>query len=299
MLLDKTTFRIYTYHVGIESFVMKKKQISNLTLYTNVRHSDDFNLSLASLPIPAKRVLFLILAQISDPRESVDEDEICFEVKAKEYAEICDVDLSTAYKSLPLAVDTLLSSHIYEDLSEEGFKRASKTNITTSATYYFDEGYCKIFFNRRVFPYFFELSKKFTTQNLFYVARLSDASLANLYQLIMKRYSKRNTIAEYKTSFTIGVDELKDEMWLFNIDKKGNKEYLYQSYKYFGQFLKRLAVSLGEQTNIKDVSIAIESRRGRKASVLRISYVIHNEKVGGSMPTDKELDELEKQIGLL
>ena len=56
---------------------------------------------------------------------------------------------------------------------------------------------------------------------------------------------------------------------------------------------------MGEQTNIKDVSIAIESRKGRKASVLRISYVVHNEKEVSSMPTDKELDELERQIGLL
>ncbi|EMH6405505.1 replication initiation protein [Providencia rettgeri] len=278
---------------------MKKKQLSNLTLFTNVRHSDDFNLSLASLPISAKRVLFLILAQISDPRERVEEEEISFDVTAKQYAEICGVDIKTAYNALPDAVDTLLSSHIYEDLSEEGFKRAFKTNITSGAKYFFDEGYCTVYFNQKVFPYFFELSKKFTTMNLFHVARLSDVNMTNFYQMIMKRYSKSNTVREYNTSFTIGVEELKDEMWLFKLDKKDNKQYLYQNYKDLGQLLKKLARGLSEKTNIKDITITIESRKARKASVLRISYSVIKEGATNSLPTDEELDAIEKQLGLL
>ncbi|WP_368869012.1 replication initiation protein [Proteus mirabilis] len=278
---------------------MKKKQLSNLTPLSNVRHSDDFNLSIASLPITAKRVLFLILAQISDPREKVEEEVISFDVTAKQYADICDVDIKTAYKALPHAVDTLLSSHIYEDLSEEGFKRAFKTNITSGAKYFFDEGYCTVYFNQKVIPYFFELSKKFTTMNLFHVARLSDVNMTNFYQMIMKRYSKSNTVREYNTSFTIGVEELKDEMWLFKLDKKDNKQYLYQNYKDLGQLLKKLARGLSEKTNIKDITIAIESRKARKASVLRISYSVIKESATNSLPTDEELDAIEKQLGLL
>ncbi|MBO1915622.1 hypothetical protein J4727_00095 [Providencia rettgeri] len=65
--------------------------------------------------------------------------------------------------------------------------------------------------------------------------------MTNFYQMIMKRYSKSNTVREYNTSFTIGVEELKDEMWLFKLDKKDNKQYLYQNYKDLGQLLKKLA----------------------------------------------------------
>ncbi len=126
---------------------MKKKQLSNLTLFTNVRHSDDFNLSLASLPISAKRVLFWFWHRYPI-LERVEEEELVLM-----WPQTVCRDLWGGHKNSITPYRMLLTlfyHHIYEDLSEEGFKRAFKTN-TSGAKYFFDEGYCTVYFNQRYF----------------------------------------------------------------------------------------------------------------------------------------------------
>lgn len=250
---------------------MKKNGLKLITSNSTCRHSDDFQYSMAKLTLQAKRVLILILAQISNPKEKPDDENLTFTIKASDFARICDIDKKTAYASLESAIDDLSVSFIYKDLSLGELRRTRKTAILDDLIYYSDEGFCEVSLNKKNYHYFFEMSKAFTTNNIYEVARLSDKNLFNFYQAIMKRYSKSHLNKDYKNSFIIGIDELKDEMWLFDTEKN-EKTYRYAEFKFFNAFLKKLCLQASKNTSFNNISISIAEKKGRKATHLKISY---------------------------
>ncbi|MEQ5736333.1 replication initiation protein [Providencia alcalifaciens] len=252
---------------------MKLIKLENATSKTKVRHADDFNMSIAKLPIPAKRVLCMVLAQIANPKSKIDiEIDLRFEVTAHDYAYISNTDISVAYKALPKAVDMLLVSTMHKDISDSNYKKAQKINITRGAEYHYDEGYCVIRLNPDVYPYVSELSKNFTSQSLLSASRLVDLNHANLYQSLMKRISKRNTYKDYSYFCVIDIDELKTEMVLFDVDDKGNKIFKYEEFKQFNKMLKGAIKVISEKTEIKNLAVKIHQKRGRKAKSLMFTY---------------------------
>ncbi|EPR9285172.1 replication initiation protein [Escherichia coli] len=274
---------------------VKKNGLREANKNTTCRHSDSFQYSLAALPLQAKRVLFLILAQIANPKERPEESELTFTITAQQFSEICSVDLSGSYESLDSAIRTLSTSFIYEDVSKGTLRRMLQTNITSKVKYHYDEGYCTVKINKDAYPYFFELSKSFTKSNLYEVARMPDKTLINFYQVISKRYSKSDINHKYKNEFIIAIDDLKDEMWFFTIDGK-EKNYTYPDFKHFNTALKRLCIELSKYTSFKNVSVSIAEKCGRKATHLKISYQhaddIHKQE-------QRLLDEEEKRLGII
>ncbi|EIC0237980.1 replication initiation protein [Salmonella enterica subsp. enterica serovar Infantis] len=262
---------------------------------TTCRHSDDFQFSMAKLSLQAKRVLVLMLAQISNPTEIPKDENLTFTVKASEFAVLCDVDIKSSYALLDKAVNDLSVSFIYKDLSLGELRRLRKTPILDDVLYCYDEGYCELSLNKKNYHYFFDLVKSFTSNNVHEVLRLDEKNLFNFHQVLNKRFSKRKVNPDYRTGFVIGVDELKDEMWLFDV--VGNKkEYNYKEFKYFNKFLKKIASSMEAATSFKNISIDIAEKCGRKATHLKISYQhaddIHKQE-------QRLLDEEEKRLGII
>lgn len=250
---------------------IKKTGLSAVDYLTTCRYSDGFQYSLAALPLQAKRVLFLILAQISNPKDKPKENELSFSITAKEFSIHCKLRIDATYNELEEAVRVLAKSAIYEDVSVDRLRRLDETNIVSKVTYHIDEGYCTIKINKDAYPYFFELSKAFTTNNIYEFVRLTEKNAMNLHQVIMKRYSKSNINYDYKTSFVIGIEELKDEMWLFNTDGR-KKEYRYTVFAELNKLLKKTAKEIQKSTSLKNISIEIYKKIGRKATHLKISY---------------------------
>lgn len=273
---------------------VKKNGLQEVNQNTSCRHSDSFQYSLAALPLQAKRVLFLILAQIENPKEIPDENELTFTITAQQFSKICSVALSGSYESLDSAIRTLSTSFIYEDVSKGTLRRTLQTNITSKVIYHYDEGYCTVKINKDAYPYFFELSKSFTKSNLYEVARMPDKTLINFYQVIAKRYSKSDINHIYKSEFVISIDDFKDEMWLFSVVGK-EKKYSYLEFKELNRLLKGLCKDLHNHTSFKNVTVSIAEKRGRKATHLKIAYQ-HVSDI--YKQEQRELDAEEKRLGI-
>lgn len=278
---------------------LKKSGLKNANESTVCRHSDNFQYSLSNLTLQAKRALFLMLAQIDNPKEIPKDDELIFEIKASDFSKLCGLsDKVNIYGTLESAARDLSKSFIYEDVSKGSLKRTMQTNITSKVIYHYSEGYCTIKINRDAYPYFFALSKSFTRNNLQEVLKIPEKTLFNLHQVIMKRYSKSNINIAYKTSFIIGIEELKDEMWLFNTDNDGkNKVYKYPRYADLAKLLNSLIKGLKENTSFKIVSFEIAEKKGRKATHLKISYQhINDIRRQEEKKLNQELNEIEDNL---
>lgn len=276
--------------------MVKSSGLKRVNDATMCRHSDDLQFSMAKLTLQAKRVLVLMLAQISNPTEKPTDESLTFKIKASDFARICDVDIKSSYALLEQAVNDLSVSFIYKDLSLGELRRTRKTAILDDLVYFHDEGYCELSLNKKNYHYFFELVKSFTSNNVHEVVRLDEKNLFNFYQVLNKRYSKGNINPNYKTGFVIGVDELKDEMWLFEVS--GNdKKYSYNEFKYFNKFLKKMSADISRSTSFKNISIEIAEKKGRKATNLKISYQhVYDMKQEEKRKLNKELDEIESRL---
>ena len=125
---------------------------------------------------------------------------------------------------------------------------------------------------------------KFTTQLLTSAMRLSGQYSWALYQLIRKNYSKFKS----KNYFTIPLNELKDELIAYTI-KDDELVYKYPEFPIFKREVINKAIKeIKEKTEIEFLSCLIESKEGRKVSVLRFEFLISEDNFTG---IDSETDE--------
>lgn len=269
---------------------MNIDKLSGVDKFTNCRHSDDFQVSLSMLSLNAKRVLYLVMAQMYASKKP-EQPELTFVISAKDYAEICGISDKTSYRSLYLAVTDLQQSVIYENLKE--VRATDGLNITRRVRYHHDEGYCTVTLNSDVYPYFFELSKGFTTNNLYEVARLSESMASNLFQVIMKRYSKKNNNAKYENHFEISIEDLKDELGLFVIKGK-KKEYKYEELRELKRLLKKNISVIQKETSFAHVLFVDGKKISRNVKTLKFYY--YNQSLIDEVSADEERKILNRQL---
>lgn len=271
---------------GREELVMK---LANVTAKTKIRHRNEINLTFSKLPLPARRILFMAIAQI-DSKRMLEQGQV-FRITATEYAVISDIDVSVAYKQLKEGANELQTSIISIPKSQllDPFVRAGEPllpkkgkkspadtirsmNLTEYCDYADSEGYVDIRFTGVIEPYICRLADGFTTQVLLSAARLTEANASSLYQLIRKNIS-----AGKRSYFDIDVDDLKDELNLYRYD--GNEKiYLHAQFKDFNRdFLKKNIDTINRVTEICNLSFEIIERVARKASKLRFSYSVSKE----------------------
>lgn len=249
---------------------------------TKVRHKNDINRTLTSIPLSSRRVLFMAIAQL-DSRKLVKQGQV-FRVYASEYAKLSGIEVNSAYeplKNAALALQKQLIRIPKDELlppiprpGERPWVKPIGTgtrmlNITEFCDYEEGDGFIDIAFSRQMEPYICMIEGNYTTQVLLSSARLRDSNASNLYQLIRQRIGEKKI-----RYFDIGVDEIKEELGLFTtLNKK--KIYSYPLFREFNRsVIKRSIETIKDTTEIKDLSVAIIERKGRKASKLRFTYQV-------------------------
>lgn len=255
----------------------------NFSENTKIRHRHEINATFSKMALPAKRVLFMAIAQV-DSKKLIESGQT-FIVNAQDYSKIANVNISVAYRQLKEAGEELQRMTLEIPKSEllPPFQRAGEPliwkkpvgngfrllNLTEYIDYEAGSGFIEINFTRQMEPYICRLKDGYTTQVLLSAVRLSDSNASNLYQLIRKKIS--SGMIKY---FDISIDDLKDELSLFKLDIDTNeKVYLYPDFKDFNKkVLKKSIISITELTELNNIQVGIVEKRHRKAYALRFSY---------------------------
>ncbi|MFL4067802.1 replication initiation protein, partial [Escherichia coli] len=244
-----------------------------VTGLTKVRHRNEVGVTLASLSLSAKRVLFLALCQI-DSKEMLN-DEI-LEVDADLFSKTTTLDKYAAYAALKEGAKVLASTTLVlnrddlKNLSNELGIATSKNkmpdrldlNLTEFCAYYDHLAIVRIKFTNTAKRYFSKLigsENRYTTQVLKSVVILNSVNSTNLYQVIRKYYS----LNPASKSFEISVDQLKDEMGLYHIEN-GEKVYKYPKYSFFiRDVINKSIKEIIEKTEIKTIKFTVVGKKGR------------------------------------
>lgn len=284
---------------------MRLKTVTKLSEKTKIRHRNEMNKTLAQLPLSAKRVLCLALVSV-DTKKPLEPGKI-FKVTAETYSSITKVKPSVAYRQLKEGAELLNNSKLslssddiaalakelgLPDSMKKSFERLDM-GITDYCAYSQNEGFVVLKFTNTIHPYISNLiggENKFTTQLLTSAMRLSGQYSWALYQLVRKNYSKFKS----KNHFSIHLNELKDELIAYLIDEDGNIEYKYPDFPIFKREVINKAIKeINEKTEINLLSCLVESKEGRKVSVLRFEFLIDEEKFTGEY-SDEEAAFLEE-----
>lgn len=260
---------------------MNKTSISKLT---KVRHRNELNSTLSTLPMIAKKVLFLAMSQINTKNE-LDNDHV-FYVTASDYTKWVNVKADAAYLALKEGASILdsvilklrndeileISSELKLPFNSNNAPDSLNLSLTEFSAYYKNEGRVGIKFTNAAKKYLCKLvgtEKKYTTQVLLSVVRLSSVNSSSLYQLIRKKISNNSRVR----SFDISINELKDELNLYILDEKGNKEYKYTDFPAFKRdVLNKSVREIVKNTEIKDLCFEVSGKIGRKADKLKFKY---------------------------
>lgn len=239
-----------------------------------IYHRNDLRHSLASMNLPSRRVLWLILAQLDrdESNHVIFNHDRVFTITAKMYADLCNIDESVAYKQLKDAVEEI-RTHLMripesELLSPEEFAARNRPKdgmvlfTVANYSYYTDgEGFIEVQLDPIMAPFISKLSNNFTGQFLLSALRLPDSNANKLYMLLREWISGGKCI-----EWTITVDELRGKLGLLEDD--AYKEY--DSFRRF--FFGRAVKSILKTTEFKKIEMVIVERLRRKAHKVRISY---------------------------
>lgn len=283
---------------------MRIKAMKVITAKTKIRHRNELNQTLAQLPLSAKRVLCLALVSI-DTKKPIESGQV-FRVTAETYAKIAQIDISVAYKQIKEGAELLSRSQLSlsgdevivlaKELGLPFTEKNKPDNIDLSITdfcaYSKNEGYLAMRFTRAIEPYISNLIgtyNKFTTQLLTSAIKLNGQYSGALYQLIRKNYSRFKN----KNYFSISVNALKDELIAYTINDNGVIDYKYPDYPIFKREVINKAIKeIKDKTEISFLSCLVESKEGRKVSVLRFEFVVDEESFSGNSE-DIKADTLE------
>ena len=258
---------------------------------TKIRHRNAINETFSRMPLSAKRVLFLMLAQF-DPKKPLGRD-IVFSVCAEDYARLCGINKNSAYRQLrdasmelqrqlieipkedllpliPRAGDLseFMQKGKIEPKEEEENEVVRMFHVTQWVDYAYNTGYINICPSRQFEPYIAAIHGDYTSQTLLSALRLADRNAGNVYQFLREAMCSPGH-ADY---IDITVDELKDRLGLYRIHYN-KKQYRYPEYTVFKRdVINKALLSINNSTEL-DVNVSVVSRRGRKTHMLRFSYV--------------------------
>lgn len=246
---------------------------------TKIRHRNGINSTLAKMPLSSRRVLFLSIAQL-DSKKIMERNE-AFRVNASDYAELCGIDKSTAYKQLKKAakqlqqqVITIPREQLLPPIPRVGeplihWKKLEGgvriLNITEYCDYMDGDGYIDVVFSRQMEPYICRLEKDFTTQILLSAIRLNDTNAIRMYQYLREKIS-----AGKLKYFDISLEDLKTDLEVADLEH-------YKEFKYFNnQFIKRSVSKIIEKTEFNSIKMDVIKYIKRRSIEVRISYEYNN-----------------------
>jgi plasmid replication initiation protein len=247
---------------------LKKLMARNKKIY----HRNDARHALSGLKLQSRRILWLTLAQQDKDQDGmvVFDPDRTYVITAKEYAKLCDVDESVAYKQLKEGIKEIRTYPMEvpesEILSEK--ERAGKVKdrvviftVANHGVYSDGGGYVELKLDPIIAPYISNLKSQFTGQFLLSALRLPDTNANRLYLLLREWVSSGMYICK-----DVLVEELKAKLYVENIKT-------YTAFKDFNKlFIVRSINKIIESTEFTKIDMEIIERRKRKAYMVRISY---------------------------
>jgi plasmid replication initiation protein len=144
--------------------IVKKSKEYDLS-NRNVVISNYITRSAQTLNLVEKRILMAGIAKLGGVNGEI-------KLTAQEYADTYDVDMSTAYRELKNAVNSLMKRYLSWQVND-GKHIGTLTCVWVQGYKYFkEEGYVKFKFSEYVFPFLFELEREFTKYQLQQAAAL-------------------------------------------------------------------------------------------------------------------------------
>ncbi|MEZ9702412.1 replication initiation protein [Vibrio sp. 10N.261.46.E12] len=244
-----------------------------------IYHCNDAHQELAKMELSARRILYMCLSELERERDvdsgltSIKFDpEQVFTITAKDYAQLCNIDTSEAYKQLQNGVYDIRTygMEIPESVLHPELKGRPKDGmiVFTVANYSYysnGDGFVEVKLAPEFAPYISDLTKEFTSQFLLSAVRLPKGNAYNLY-LLLSRWISSGKIGYCE----IELDELKREL--------GVEGECYNKFNTFdNSFFKRAVKQVLAITEFTYIDMEIIQKKGRKAHKVRISYEYKNQ----------------------
>lgn len=151
----------------------------------NVVVSNYITRSAQTLNLVEKRILMAGIAKLGGVNGEV-------KLTAQEYADTYDVDMSTAYRELKNAVNSLMKRYLSWQV-KDGKHIGTLTCVWIQGYKYFKaEGYVKFKFSEYIFPFLFELEREFTKYQLKQAAALRSIHSWRFLELFEQMKDKTN-----------------------------------------------------------------------------------------------------------
>ena len=256
-----------------------------------IYHRNDIRPVIASMNLPARRLLYICLSRLT--RLSEKDDVIIefngspeLEIKISEYAQMCDIDYSAAYRQMVKGSDCLMTTQVKTTAKFLG--DTSKPNdfikpftVGVYGTGYSQgEGYVVIKLAEQLKPFLSTLKKDFTGQFLLSAMRIPDGNASKLYLILREWIS-----AGMRHEKIVSIDDLRESLAVSDVET-------YQSFKDFRKlFFLRSAKRVVERTEFTDVTMEIVERRARKAYKVKISYQYDSKSMVSNNDIVKEASE--------
>ena len=216
------------------------------------------------LTLPEKRIVMLSVAKLDSMKPFVPGESPTVRVTAKEYAEMYDLDLNTAYDQLIIATKELFERKItFFSQSKNGTgtpKLRAAVRWVGGYKYQEGEGWAELGFWHEVVPYLMDLSAHFTTYKLKHASNLKSVYSWRLLE-IFSQYKKNHwielTIAEFCHAM--------------NATDKMATDFNYIRRKIIDPAATELQDDNGWIINWKTI------KKGRKVTGLRFDYLLPHE----------------------
>ncbi|OEF63550.1 RepB family plasmid replication initiator protein [Vibrio cyclitrophicus 1F175] len=253
----------------------KSLELLTRAMSKKIYHCNDAHQELARMDLSARRILYICLSELERERD-VDtgattikfNPEQVFTITAKDYAKLCNIDTSEAYKQLQNGVYDIRTygMEIKESVLHPELKGRPKDGmiVFTVANYSYysnGDGFIEVKLSPEFAPYISDLTKEFTSQFLLSAVRLPKGNAYSLY-LLLSRWISAGKIGYCE----IELDELKAELGAL-----GDTYTVFDRFRQ--QFFNRAVKQVIEITEFTSVNMEIIQKRGRKAHKVKISYV--------------------------
>lgn len=239
-----------------------------------IYHCNDAHQELARMDLSARRILYICLSELDRERDidsgaitiKFDPEQV-FTITAKDYAQLCNIDVSEAYKQLQNGVYDIRTygMEIPESVLHPELKGRPKDGmiVFTVANYSYysnGDGFVEVKLAPEFGPYISDLTKEFTGQFLLSALKLPKGNAYNLYLLLSK------WVSAGKIGYCeIELDELKRDL--------GAEGVTFDRFSGFKNlFFKRAVKQVLSITEFTYIDMEIIQKKGRKAHKVRISY---------------------------
>ena len=235
------------------SYLMSKK----------IYHRNDARPALIGMGLSAKRLFFMCLSQLE--RDSTKDNilikfnaEKLFSITVKDYAELCAIDYSAAYRQMVEGVEELRG---YVLKANQGLLKKKDDSLpsdwiepftiaTDGTGYSKGEGFVRIKFAKQMQPLISNLTGNFTGQFLLSAMQLPDGNAGKLYLILREWISSGFAVQK-----DLLVEEFKEELGLEKV-----KTYL--SFNHFNElFFKRRVKNRHDQFFVRFWLVIIYSSK--------------------------------------